>query len=163
MCEYAIAVALVVTSVHVAGGGLLVAGGIAFGLLAATGRGPTGVAPVCPPRLHAALDVVVALCLALAPILPALRPDLTGILTVEFAAVGWLRVTTLTSFTRRTPVTTPDGQAVPPPGRTAGDTDATAPAPRSSSRSAILGGARHLGRGAGRARRAWKRSTGPVD
>jgi len=45
--------------------------------------------------------VTVALCLALAPILPALRPDVTGILLAEFAAVGWLRLSTLTDFSRR--------------------------------------------------------------
>lgn len=160
MCEYAIAVALVVSSVHVGGGGLLVAGGIAFGLLAATGRGPTGVVPVCGPRLHATLDVAVALCLALAPILPALRPDLTGIITVEFAAVGWLRVTTLTAFTRRRSVTAPE----PKTGTPTGAPDATtASTLRSPSRSAMLGGARRLGREAGRVRRVWRRSADRVD
>jgi hypothetical protein len=138
VCEYGLAVALVMSSAHVTDGGLLVAGGAAFGLLALTGHGPTGVVRVCPPKVHAVLDVVVALCLALAPIIPALRPDATGILIAEFAAVGWLRLTTLTSFTR--------------PVRAAA---ATAPPP--SAQAAIDAGARRLGKEAGRARRAWRR------
>ena len=89
------------SSVHVSHGGLLVAGGIAFGLLAVTGPGPLALRRLCPPRLHAVLDVVVALGLAVAPVLPALRPDVTGILLAEFAAVGWLRLATLTDFSRR--------------------------------------------------------------
>jgi hypothetical protein len=91
----------VASSVHVSDGGLLVGAGVAFGLLALTGPGPLAVRRVCPPRVHAVLDVVVALCLALAPILPSLRPDVTGILLAEFAAVGWLRLATLTDFSRR--------------------------------------------------------------
>jgi len=134
----------VATSVHVSGGGLLVAGGLAFGILAATGRGPTGVVRVCPPRLHAAFDLIVAAGLALAPILPALRPDVTGIIVIEFAAVGWIRLTTLTAFTPRRAGEAPSG-SVPGP---------VAP-------SAVRHGARRLGQGAGRARRAWRRSTGP--
>jgi hypothetical protein len=94
-------VALVLGSVHVSGGALLVGAGIAFALLAATGPGPLSVARVCTPRLHAVLDVVVALCLALAPVLPAMRPDATGVVVAEFAAIGWLRLTTLTRFASR--------------------------------------------------------------
>ena len=119
------------------------AGGLAFGVLAATGRGPTGIVRVCPPRLHATLDVVVAACLALAPVLPALRPDVTGIIVIEFAAVGWIRLTTLTAFTPRRTL-------VPP----------SAAAPGPAVPSAVRHGARRLGQGAGRARRAWRRSTG---
>jgi hypothetical protein len=165
VCEYAIAVALVLTSVHVAGGGLLVVGGIAFGLLAATGRGPTGIVRVCPPRLHATLDVVVALGLAIAPVLPSLRPDISGILVIEFAAVGWIRLTTLTSFTRRAPDAPREvsgAKTSRAPARERADTT-TAPALGAASRSALLGGARRLGREAGRARRAWKRSADHVD
>jgi len=148
VCEYGLAVLLVLSSVHVAHGGLLAAGGVAFGLLAATGPGPTGVVRVCPPRLHAALDVAVCATLAAAPLVPALRPDLAGILLVEFTAVGWLRVTTLTAFRRR-----------PRPG--AGPTTGTAPAPGGALQPAIDAGARRLGKGAARARRVWRRD-GPA-
>jgi len=138
------------SSAHVSDGGLLVAGGAAFGLLALTGHGPIGVVRICPPKVHAALDVVVALCLALAPIIPALRPDATGILIAEFAAVGWLRLTTLTRFTR--PVAT-TAAAAPTP--------AAEPSPPSSlgtsAQAAIDAGARRLGKEAERARRAWRR------
>jgi hypothetical protein len=101
LAEYALAVALVASSVHVSNGTLLLWAGVAFGLLATTAPGPLVVRPLCPPKLHAVLDVVVALCLALAPILPSLRPDVSGILLAEFAAVGWLRLATLTDFSRR--------------------------------------------------------------
>jgi hypothetical protein len=94
-------VTLVLSSAHVSGGALLVGAGIAFALLGATGPGPLSVVRLCPPRVHALLDVVVALCLALAPVLPALRPDATGIVVAEFAALGWLRLSTLTRFSPR--------------------------------------------------------------
>lgn len=72
----------------------------AFALLAVTARAPLGLARVCGPRLHATLDVVVAVAVAAAPILPALRPDITGIAAVEVAALAWLRLSTLTRYSR---------------------------------------------------------------
>jgi hypothetical protein len=72
----------------------------AFALLAVTARAPLGLARVCGPRLHATLDVVVAVAVAAAPILPALRPDITGIAAVEVAALAWVRLSTLTRYTR---------------------------------------------------------------
>ncbi len=177
VAEYGLAFILVTTSIHVSGGGLLVAGGVAFGLLAATGRGPTGLVRVCPPRVHATLDIAVALCLALAPILPSLRPDLTGILVVEFAAVGWLRLATLTTFTRRArdgrghrgpPAKTATANAEPGTTPAAVDAQRDAPADRGPSapslgdlaQSALHDGARRLGQEAGRARRVWRRRSG---
>ncbi|HXX91609.1 MAG TPA: hypothetical protein VEI83_15430 [Acidimicrobiales bacterium] len=135
------------TSVHVAHGALLVGGGVAFALLAATTPGPTAIVRVVPVRLHAVLDVGVALCLALAPVLPSLRPDLTGILVVEFAAVGWLRVTTLTSFSGRR-----RARAGPAGGGAQHALEAGAGAQH-----ALEAGARRLGRHTGRVRRAWQR------
>ncbi len=85
---------------HIARSGLLVAGAIAFAALAVTARGPLGLIRVCGPRLHATLDVVVALVLVLAPALPALRPDAAGIVVVEVAALAWLRLATLTRYRR---------------------------------------------------------------
>jgi hypothetical protein len=72
----------------------------AFALLAVTARGPLGLAKVCGPRLHGTLDIVVAVAIAAAPILPALRPDLTGIAVVEVTALAWVRLSTLTRYTR---------------------------------------------------------------
>jgi hypothetical protein len=92
--------ALAELSVHIARSGLLLAAAGAFAVLALTARGPLGIARLCGPKVHAALDIVVALAIAAAPLFPALRPDLNGILVVEVAAVGWLRLATLTSYTR---------------------------------------------------------------
>ena len=100
--EYLVAGALVELSLHTARPGLLLVGAVAFALLALTARGPLGVARVCGGRLHAVLDVVVAVGLAAAPILPALRPGALGIAAVEVVAVLWLRVVTLTRYTRLT-------------------------------------------------------------
>jgi len=86
--------------VHVARSGLLVAAAVAFAVLAVTARGPLGLIRVCGPRLHATLDVAVALVLAAAPAIPALRPDATGIVVVEVAALAWLRLATLTRYRR---------------------------------------------------------------
>jgi hypothetical protein len=44
--------------------------------------------------------VVAAAMAAVAPIIPALRPDIEGIIVLEFGAVGLIRVATLTDATR---------------------------------------------------------------
>jgi hypothetical protein len=106
------------------------------------------VVRICPPKLHALLDVVVALCLALAPIVPVLRPDVTGILLAEFAAVGWLRVTTLTRYSVR-------ARHAPEPDAPA-QRQSAAPRQPAQAQSVIDAGARRLGRGTARARRAWR-------
>ena len=94
--------------------GLLLAAAGAFALLAVTARGPLGLARVCGPRLHATLDIVVALAVAAAPLVPALRPDITGIVVVEVAAVAWVRLATLTRYTRlAAPVTPAPGSPAP--------------------------------------------------
>ena len=96
--------ALAGLSIHVGHSGLLLVAAGAFALLAVTARGPLGLARVCGPRLHATLDIVVALAVAAAPIVPALRPDITGIAAVEVAALAWVRLATLTRYTRATAV-----------------------------------------------------------
>ena len=88
---------------HIARSGLLLAAAGAFAVLALTARGPLGIARLCGPKVHAVLDIVVALAVAVAPLFPAFRPDVNGILVVEVAAVGWLRLATLTSYTRAAP------------------------------------------------------------
>ena len=62
--------------------------------------GPLGIARLCGPRAHATLDVFVPSPCGLAPILPALRPEPIAIVVVELAVVAWLRVGTLTRYTR---------------------------------------------------------------
>jgi hypothetical protein len=99
-----VAGALAELSIHIRHSGLLLVAAGAFALLAVTARGPLGLARVCGPRLHGTLDVVVALAVAAAPILPALRPDVTGILVVEVASLAWVRLATLTRYTRPAPV-----------------------------------------------------------
>jgi hypothetical protein len=162
---------------------LLVAAG-AFAALAVTARGPLGLVRICGPRLHATLDIVVALAVAAAPILPALRPDITGILVVEVAALAWVRLATLTRYTRMPAAAGPAGA-----GAGAGDTapaspptaqgtpvDPTLPPPTSAvvvrglgflaGRSArrlpeadekLRDGARQAGRHAARLQRAWRK------
>ena len=105
--------ALAALSVHIAHSGLLLAGAGAFALLAITARGPLGIARVCGPRLHATLDIAVAVALAAAPVFPAFRPDPTGRLVVEVAALAWLRMATLTRYTRPAPSSPPSTVAGP--------------------------------------------------
>jgi hypothetical protein len=90
--------ALVELSLHTARGALLLAGAVAFFLLAVTARGPLGIARWCGPRVHAASDVAAALALAAGPLVPALRPDALGIVVVEVVALAWLRAATLTRY-----------------------------------------------------------------
>ena len=89
-------------------------------LMAATARGPLGVARVCPARAHAILDGVVPVALALAPIVPWLRPDPIGIVVLEATTLAWLRVATLTRY-RSTPAGGPDPHG---PAPVAADADA---------------------------------------
>lgn len=94
--ELVIAVVLVDVSVHVAGGDLLVAVGGVLAVLAVSAQGPIGLVRLCPQRLHVALAVVAGALAAAAPLVPALRPDVEGIIVIEFAAIGLIRVATLT-------------------------------------------------------------------
>jgi hypothetical protein len=52
---------------------------------------------VVPRRLHVYAVCVVSVVFALAPILPQIRPDASGIIIIEFGAVGLFRLATLTS------------------------------------------------------------------
>jgi hypothetical protein len=160
---------------------LLVAAG-AFVVLAVTARGPLGLVRICGPRLHATLDIVVALAVAAAPILPALRPDITGILVVEVAALAWVRLATLTRYTRvpsgssatidTVPAPLPTGQGppveptVPPPPATVMVRGLGFLAGRSARRlpdaeEKLRDGARQAGRHAARLQRAWRNKPSP--
>ncbi len=96
LSELVIALVLVDVSVHVRGGSVLVAAAVVFAGLAVTAQGPLGLVRVCPPRLHLVLTVTAGALAAAAPVVPALRPDIEGIVVLEFAAVGLIRVATLT-------------------------------------------------------------------
>lgn len=96
--ELVVAFIFVDISVHVGNSGLLVAAALAFALLAVTARGPLGIVRICRPWLHLTLVVSVAVVVALAPILPAARPDIEGIIVIEFGAIGLIRLATLTDM-----------------------------------------------------------------
>jgi len=130
------------------------------------------VVRVCGPRLHAGLDVTVALAVATAPAVAALRPDVAGIVVVEVAALAWLRMATLTRYRR--PVATDEGPAVRDRSAAVGRTAAVGRGSVVARRLGILagrstrrlpeaqqklaGGARQAGRHAGRLRRSWRQT-----
>lgn len=90
-------VALVDLSLHVARGAVLVGAGAAFAAAALTADGPLGVVRLCSRRLHLRVVMVLAVVVAATPALPQLRPDLAGIVVLAFAAVGVVRLASLTS------------------------------------------------------------------
>jgi hypothetical protein len=160
-----VAGALAGLSVHIKHSGLLLVGAAAFALLAVTARGPLGLARVCGPRLHATLDIVVAVALAAAPLLPALRPDITGIAVVEVTALAWIRLATLTRYTRTAAAPESElarDEATPAPpgsallrglGMVAGRSARQLPEAEEKLRT----GARQAGRHAARVQRAWRK------
>ncbi len=96
--ELAVAFILVDISVHVDNSGLMVAAALGLVLLAVTARGPLGIVRICGPRLHGTLLMAVAVVMALAPLIPALRPDIEGVIVIEFGAIGLIRLATLTDM-----------------------------------------------------------------
>ncbi|HXQ58622.1 MAG TPA: hypothetical protein VN799_00945 [Acidimicrobiales bacterium] len=98
LLEYLLAVGLVVLSVHIGRSELLLTGGVIFGVLALTARGPLGIVRVCGPRLHAVLDIAAAGFIAVAPLVRPLRPGAVGIVVVELSALAWVRLATLTRY-----------------------------------------------------------------
>jgi len=101
--ELGVAFLLVTQSVHVGRGGLLVAAGVVFGLLALTADGPLGVFRLVGQRLHVLVVAGAALALGAVAALPALRPDLEGLLVVGAAVVAlvFLASRTMTDPARR--------------------------------------------------------------
>jgi hypothetical protein len=182
--EYFFAVALIVLSVHIGRSALLLAAGVGLGILAVTARGPLGLIRVCGARLHAVLDVVAGVLMALSPLVPTLRPGALGIVAIELVAVAWLRVTMLTRYRSPAGATTgatvaavvgttaePDAGAETTPGTAAVPTGPTMSAFRRLGRltagartrlpetqAALEAGARRMGGQAGRAQRAWRRA-----
>jgi pyruvate/2-oxoglutarate dehydrogenase complex dihydrolipoamide acyltransferase (E2) component len=96
LTELAVAFIFVDISVHVGNSGLLVGAAVAVAALAVTAHGPLGILRICRPRLHVTLLIAVAAAVAVAPVLPGLRPDIEGIIVIEFGAVGLIRLATLT-------------------------------------------------------------------
>ena len=88
-------VALAYLSLHVSRGGVLVVAGAVFAVLALTADGPLGVIRISSRRLHVILAVVVAVMVAVSPVASTLRPDIEGIIILEVAAIGIIRVATL--------------------------------------------------------------------
>jgi hypothetical protein len=153
--ELVLGVALVALSVHVSHPQLLVATGIAFVLLALLSDGRLGAVHLIPARVHAWLDVMVALAAAVAPVFPRLRPDLTGIVCIELAALAWLRIATLTRYRAPAPRLT----ASSPPGEPdpSGRPDGADPSSRVSTEldRVVRTGSHRLGRLAGAAARTY--------
>jgi hypothetical protein len=130
---------------------LLVAAALAFALLAVTAPGPLGIVRICPPRLHLVLLVSVAVVVALAPVIPAARPDIEGIIVVEFGAVGLIRLATLTdmsSSSRRSATRRPAPRVIEATATVAPDLPLR-PEPTPARPSAATGAARWAGRAAG--------------
>lgn len=165
--------ALAESSIHIGHSGLLLLAAGAFALLAVTARGPLGLARLCGARLHRSLDVALAVALAAAPVLPALRPDAVGIVVVEVVAVGWGRLSTLThdAKTRATAGTGAGAAGVRIPSAAAPGSSARRGAVvarglgilagRSARRlpeaeDKLRGGARQVGRHAARLHRWWR-------
>ncbi len=107
VAELAVAFVFVDVAVHLTSQGLLLAAAALFALLAVTARGPLGIVRLCPRGLHVVSVVVASVAIALSPILPVLRPDLVGIIVIEFGAVGMIRLATLTRTAEAAPVASP--------------------------------------------------------
>jgi hypothetical protein len=173
--ELVVALVFVDVSVHVSNAGLLVAAAAAFAALAVTAHGPLGIVRICGERLHLVLVMATAGTAAVAPVIPALRPDIEGIIVLEFGAIGLMRLATFTrlSDTARAVGPSRRGSAVIDakatvvvPGTTSGPPPAPAPDPPGSgspghrSSGVAPGGAtaRWLGRTAGSAAASGKRA-----
>jgi hypothetical protein len=94
--EIGVGVILAYLSVHSTNSSLMVVAGAAFAVLAVTARGSLGIVRLFGQRLHIVLVVVVAVAVGLAPIIPAFRPDIQGIIVIEFSVVGLIRLATFT-------------------------------------------------------------------
>jgi hypothetical protein len=100
LLELAVAFVFVDVSIHVSNSGLLLGAAVAFAALAITAQGPLGIFRVCRPWLHLTLVITAAAVVAVAPVIPALRPDIEGIIVIEFGAIGLIRLATLTDMHR---------------------------------------------------------------
>ncbi len=168
--ELGVAFLLVTQSVHVGRGGILIAFGIVLGLLALTADGPLGVVRVCGQRLHVLLVAGAAITSAALAFVPALRPDVEGLLVIVGAvvAVVFLATRTVTTAGRRSragrrtgrgPVIDATATVVPPPDPTTPDpttpaTGPTGPPDDADAESALRRAGRTTGAAAAAGRRA---------
>ncbi len=97
--EIIVALIFVDVSAHIHDGGLLVASALAFLVLAVSADGPLGIVRICAQPLHVTVAIAVSIAVALAPIIPGIRPDIEGLIVLEFGAVGVIRLATLTQIT----------------------------------------------------------------
>jgi hypothetical protein len=154
-----VALVFVDISVHVSNGGLLVAAALAFAALAVTAHGPIGLVRICGPWLHMTLLVAVGALVAVAPLVPSLRPDVEGIIVIEFGAIGLIRLATLTEMgpsprpswlSRRSVPTVIDATATVTSGTGAGPTapgkDRTTGSPAARRAGRVVGAASVSGR-----------------
>jgi hypothetical protein len=144
VAEIAVAFVFVDVAVHLTSQGSLLAGAAVLALLALTARGALGIVRLCPRPLHVVLVVVASAAIALSPILPVLRPDLTGILVAEFGAIGLIRLATLTRTLE--PIAARAGASVGP-SATATSATATAEPEQSSEPAAQAGSLEATGPG----------------
>jgi hypothetical protein len=139
--ELGVALTFAVLSVHVRNPVLLLGAAALVTLLALSADGPFGALRICGQPLHVHLVAVAAVLIAFAPVVPALRSDIEGILVTTFGAVGLLRLSTLTRvqgplgvWRRRSRASGPviDATAtVSPPAATAGPDQTATPAAES--------------------------------
>jgi hypothetical protein len=173
--EIAIGLIFAYLSVHVANSSLMVVAGAAFVVLAVTARGSLGIVRLVGPRLHVLLVVVVGVVVGLAPVIPAFRPDVQGIIVIEFGVVGLIRLATFTQTDtsapggagrRRTSPVAPVAPVAPVVNNTlivveprpATPAPANRPTPGSGTPSPVTGAAlRWLGRTTGAAAASGKR------
>ena len=99
--DLGVAFLLVTQSVHVGHGGLLVGTGAALAVLALTADGPLGIVRRCGQRLHVLLVAGIATAAAALAFVPALRPDVEGLLVIVLAAVALVFFATRTTVTPR--------------------------------------------------------------
>ena len=165
--------ALADLSLHVSRGGVLAVAGAVFAALALTADGPLGVFRIFGRKLHVRLVVMAAILVAVSPVVALFRPDVEGIIILEFVAVGIIRLATLVNTDPR-PATTRghrgsgrvvDATATPTPSSPAPSRPVTsapsAPSGRSllPSEESVGAAARWAGRAAGTAASAASRTS----
>jgi hypothetical protein len=168
IAEYALAAALVVVGGHLTGRPelvLIVSGGL-LALLAVVSKGPLAAWRFLPRKLHVFLDIVLAVCFALSPVLYLPGFPLMPIIISEAVAIVLVRMSFTTELVPRPrPARDATGAAATATGSSAGGTDAASVAAANAGRllgtavararqsRAPLKAARGLGRATGHARR----------
>lgn len=146
--ELAVAVAFVDISLHVTRAAVLLGAAGVLTAMSLTAKGPLGVVRLVGRPTHRVLALAVAAGMALAPVVPALRPGVDGIAILEIGAAGLARVATLIRVAPGSPAGANDGRVAGHIGRT--DDDGTPPSSASGVRAGPTPAAR-VARWAGRA------------